>query len=567
MSTNPIINLWRRVSYIGLQKDGRKEEFRFIIINNQIWFIFVILSSLSLPFSLFGGNFYGAGLTLLFLAIYMSVPMLMFLRLSVLSRLVHITIHLIAIFFCAIYFGQDSRMIEFLFATLILPFLLFDVKRIGIIATCSALTIALYFTYYNSQAYFASYALSRYYQYGIFYFTMPIKFVSILGILYLTFNRIKESDDEINEQRDKLTTLKEYYEEILHKIPIEIVVFDKQMRYKFVNQFSVKDDNVRDWIIGKTDREYFAMRNLNPDVGEERVQRIQEAIVSKQVIEWEELFTDRNGNTFVKYKVITPVLDENQELKSLLAYSLDISKIKESEKLIKNYAEELERSNQELKQFAYVSSHDLKSPLRNITNYLQLLERHCKDKIDAEDMELLTAANYSARHLNQLIGDLLLYTTTDQRDKPLEEVSLNKIIQNVVSGIQHTIEERRVQLEIEEHLPVVKGHAATLNILFSNLIENGIKYNHSNPPTIKISAVEHKDFYEVHVRDNGIGINEAYLNSIFIIFKRLHISEEYEGTGIGLAICKKIIESNGGKIWVTSTEGVGSTFSFTFPKY
>jgi len=564
---NPFVNLWRKVSYIGLHKDGRREEYRFIIINNQIWFIFALLGSLSLPFSLVSGNFYGAGLTLLLLGIYMLVPLLMFLKLSIPSRLLHISIHLATIFFCAVYFGRDSKMIEFLFATLILPFLLFDVRRIGIIAICSTLTIALYFFYNYLQSYFHIYELSSYYQYGIFYFTMPIKFISILGILYLTFTRIKESDLEIGEQRDKLNTLKEYYEEILHKIPIEIVVFDKQMRYKFVNQFSVKDDSVREWIIGKTDSEYFAMRNLNPEVGADRMHRIQQAIISKQVIEWEELFTDKSGNTFVKYKVITPVLDENNELKSLLAYSLDISKIKESEKLIKNYAEELERSNQELKQFAYVSSHDLKSPLRNITNYLQLLERHCKEKIDAEDMELLTAANYSARHLNQLIGDLLLYTTTDQRDKPIEEVSLNKIIQSVVSGIQHTIDERQVQLHIADNLPLVKGHPATLNILFSNLFENAIKYNHSEPPVISVYACEKEDCHEIHVKDNGIGINEAYLNTIFIIFKRLHISDEYEGTGIGLAICKKIIESIGGKIWASSVEGEGSTFSFTFPKY
>ncbi len=247
----------------------------------------------------------------------------------------------------------------------------------------------------------------------------------------------------------------------------------------------------------------------------------------------------------------------------LVAVFIIINKRTDEEKYLKSAVTELERVNEGLRQFAYVTSHDLKTPLRNIATYLQLLKR--KNQLDSESIEMVDSAVKSVKQLNQLITDIFLYTTTDFKNDKDEAVDLNKILVQVKEDTSSLFTEQNAQLLISDNLPSVKMNATQALQVFSNLIGNAVKYNKSETPVVKLSYKEEDGHYTFTVTDNGIGIEEKYKNQIFEIFKRLHTKEEYEGTGIGLAMCKKIIESHGGNIHVESTPGKGSSFIFTIP--
>lgn len=235
----------------------------------------------------------------------------------------------------------------------------------------------------------------------------------------------------------------------------------------------------------------------------------------------------------------------------------------EQENKLRQVISELERVNDGLKQFAYVTSHDLKTPLRNISTYLQLLRR--RNVLDTESNEMVDKAVTSVKHLNQLITDIFMYTTTGINAVEEEALDTNKVMQDVKSDIQAILDEKKVVLIIPSDLPSVRINRTQAIHVFSNMIGNAIKYNTSAIPKVEIGCKQDGDFIEFTVADNGIGIAEEYQEQIFEIFKRLHTQQEYEGTGIGLAICKKIVEGYGGKIRVESTPGKGSKFVFTLP--
>ncbi|MBK7148948.1 MAG: GHKL domain-containing protein [Bacteroidetes bacterium] len=247
----------------------------------------------------------------------------------------------------------------------------------------------------------------------------------------------------------------------------------------------------------------------------------------------------------------------------LVAVFIIINKRTEEEQYLKNAVTELERVNEGLRQFAYVTSHDLKTPLRNISTYLQLLKR--KNQLDSESVEMVDSAVKSVKQLNQLITDIFLYTTTDFKNEKDEWVDLSELLQQIKADTAAIFSEQHGQLLLPGQLPKIKMNATQALQVFSNLIGNAIKYNRSHAPIVKLSCHTDDQYHTFTVTDNGIGIEEKYQHQIFELFKRLHTKEEYEGTGIGLAMCKKIIESHGGTIRVESTPGKGSSFIFTIP--
>lgn len=247
----------------------------------------------------------------------------------------------------------------------------------------------------------------------------------------------------------------------------------------------------------------------------------------------------------------------------LVAVFIIINKRTEEERYLKNAVTELERVNEGLRQFAYVTSHDLKTPLRNISTYLQLLKR--KNQLDVESVEMVDSAVKSVKQLNQLITDIFLYTTTDFKNEKEEWVDLSELLQQIKEDTTAIFNEQQGQLLLPPQLPKIKMNATQALQVFSNLIGNAIKYNRSKAPIVQLSCHSDEAYYTFTVTDNGIGIEEKYQHQIFELFKRLHTKEEYEGTGIGLAMCKKIIESHGGTIRVESTPGKGSSFIFTIP--
>ncbi len=233
-------------------------------------------------------------------------------------------------------------------------------------------------------------------------------------------------------------------------------------------------------------------------------------------------------------------------------------------KRLEGMNQELERSNQELEQFAYVASHDLREPLRMISSYIQLFEQKYKDMLDENGIEFIHYIVDGSKRMHELINALLEYSRVGNRDKVLKTVDCNDILSTVKRNLQIAIEEHDARIEYNG-LPKIKADQMQLVRLFQNLINNAIKFRGDEPPVIKVQAKERDYDWLFSVSDNGIGIDEEHFKKVFLIFQRLHIRSQYGGTGIGLAVCKKIIERHGGKIWVESEEQKGSTFYFTIP--
>ncbi len=257
---------------------------------------------------------------------------------------------------------------------------------------------------------------------------------------------------------------------------------------------------------------------------------------------------------------------ETDEGLLVLAAIIDISARKKSEEAIRQATDELKRSNRELEQFAYVASHDLQEPLRMVIGFLKLLDERYRSQLDDKARTYINYAVESAGHMSQLINDLLAYGRVERQPQKLEPTDLNAVLSGALVNLGSSIQESAATLT-HDALPTIYGNRVQLIQLFQNLIGNAIKFRREGvPPQIHVGCRTGPDSWVISVRDNGIGISSEYYEKIFEIFQRLRGRNEYPGTGIGLAICKKIVEFHGGRIWIESKPDEGSTFNFTFPK-
>jgi len=242
----------------------------------------------------------------------------------------------------------------------------------------------------------------------------------------------------------------------------------------------------------------------------------------------------------------------------------EISERRRAEEALEKKTQELARSNRDLEQFAYVASHDLQEPLRMVTSYVQLLARRYKGKLDSDADEFIVFAMDGAIRMWRLINDLLAYSRVSTESRELESTDCEAVLNESLDNLKVAIEENGAVVT-HDSLPTVMADNPQLVQLFQNLIGNAIKFRGSEPPHVHLSASRNGDRWTFSVRDNGIGIAPEYARRIFILFQRLHSREKYAGTGIGLAICQKIVERHGGDIWVESELGRGATFYFTLP--
>lgn len=273
-------------------------------------------------------------------------------------------------------------------------------------------------------------------------------------------------------------------------------------------------------------------------------------------------FTDRNGEK--RFLILSAEsIIVNGDPCSLTAVT-DITERKKVEQQLLRANQELTESNKELEQFAYVASHDLQEPLRMVSSYMQLLETRYKDKLDGDAQEFIGFAVDGAVRMQRLIQDLLAFSRVGTRGRAPQPVDSEAAVMDALQNLKIAIEGEKAVV-IFDDLPVVMADKDQLTQVFQNLISNAIKFRGKKRPSISIDAQTSDGFAEFKVVDNGIGIDPKHAERIFVIFQRLHPRDKYEGTGIGLAICKKIVERHGGRIRVESEPGKGSSFFFTFP--
>lgn len=270
----------------------------------------------------------------------------------------------------------------------------------------------------------------------------------------------------------------------------------------------------------------------------------------------------KNGSLFWNELYIAPVKDQQGKLTHFIGIQTDITQRKHQETELQNKTRELAQSNAELQQFAYVASHDLQEPLRMVASYTQLLGKRYRGKLDQDADEFIGYAVDGATRMQRLIRDLLEYSRVGAERQSFEETDCELVFQQAMQNLSASVRERHAVVT-HDPLPIVHANPTHLTQVFQNLIGNALKFQRDAPARIHVGAKALPDGWEFSVRDNGVGIPAEQLNRIFSIFQRLHGQGDYPGTGIGLAICKRIVEKYGGEIWVESEPGKESTFYFT----
>jgi len=256
------------------------------------------------------------------------------------------------------------------------------------------------------------------------------------------------------------------------------------------------------------------------------------------------------------------VLQSSASGRAVLEICTDITQLKNTEESLRSTTEELKRSNEDLENFAYFASHDLQEPLRGINGFLTLLQKKYSEQLDAKANEYINYAVDGANRMSQLINDLLRYSRLGRKDWSFKPTELGHVLAEALKNLKNAIEEASAEITCDD-LPALVVDPAQLMQLFQNLIGNAVKFRSPERPCkIHIGCRRDGANWEFSVKDNGIGIEPEHYDRIFLIFRRLHTRPKYPGTGIGLAICKRIVERHSGRIWVESKTGEGSIFHF-----
>jgi signal transduction histidine kinase len=311
-----------------------------------------------------------------------------------------------------------------------------------------------------------------------------------------------------------------------------------------------------------------AVLNILDDSGEERARQ---GMMHRALLNILEDFGGEKERLEATQRAILNILDdfedEKQKVETMNAeLRREVAERAAAEQALREKTDALGRSNAELEQFAYVASHDLQEPLRMVSSYMQLFEKRYAGQVDPQTQKYINYAVEGAKRMQALIGGLLEFSRVGRVDEPFEPVDTGAALDQALVSLRSAIEETHAVVT-RGQLPTVTGNAGRLAQVFQNLVGNAIKFRRPDgAPSIHVTAIPRRTEWLFAVKDDGIGIEPQYAERIFVIFQRLHTRAEYPGTGIGLSVCKKVIERHGGRIWVESEPGTGATFHFTLPR-
>lgn len=381
-------------------------------------------------------------------------------------------------------------------------------------------------------------------------------FNTMTSSLKNNFELIKSNNEEIKQQENRIR-------KVIDASPSAIILMDSNKTISLINAQTEKIFGYsRHELIGNSAEQLIPSRLLKLE------SQVYDVFSSKNKID--SLGIEQNFYGLTKDNKEIPVeirlsFIEIHEQDMILASIVDITERKQQEADIKKYINQLKSKNKELEQFSYITSHDLQEPLRTVLSFIDVIQEDYSDKMDEEFNVYLKYISEASTRMSSLIKSLLDYSRIGHKGI-VGIVDCNVLLDSVTADLKYKIDNSHAEINYGK-LPVIAGFNLELRLLFQNLITNAIKFQKKTEvPKIDISFEENRTHWQFNIADNGIGIREEYQNKIFVIFQRLHNREEYDGTGIGLSHCQKIVEIHGGEIWVDSEEGVGSTFHFTIPK-
>ncbi len=350
------------------------------------------------------------------------------------------------------------------------------------------------------------------------------------------------------------------FKTFIKKLPAAIAIFDAEMRYiimsdKFIEETNTPTQNV----IGKK------LYDVVPDIPKKWRVVHQKGLNGEHLSREEDGFKRKDGTLEWWRWEVLPWYKSEGGIGGIILFVEDITKRKMMEKKMKEMIKALNRSNEELERFAHICAHDLNEPLRTIGNYCHLIEQDLKKDLSTPAKDYFKTITKSVKQMSGLVNGILGYAQFGSSTLQKDHYSGQEIVNSVTMILEKKIKDKKAIVQ-SDLLPIVYGDRVLLTQVFQNLISNSLTFNESEQPFVEVKVKEKKRFWIFSVKDNGIGIDSKHHKIIFDLFKRLHTPSKYEGTGIGLSFCKKIIEAHGGEIFVKSALHEGAEFSFTLPK-